>query len=281
MEQRKEISSAELLEKLLVAMGKGEAEPTQRAIIERHLQLLKCVYQGKAKTYTAVEDLDHRKLLRQVLNTKDKLRGLRQKLKPLETEIWSAGWDSIHEPGGEAGFPSLGPEIENMPREQVMAILDDLMDPERIKKAETTFDDLMDPARMTKADEAEEMSIRSYLSITFADYQKTLLRKHLIEPFLRELSFFNVTPSPHGLPLTRMMEALFDWVGVDQTRRPSHAGIGIIARDFKCEIERRHKELKERVDQTMKNDEANAVSHADGDAKNVHHFSSTNRPRRR
>ena len=49
-----------------------------------------------------------------------------------------------------------------------------------------------------------------------------------------------------------MMEALFDCAGVDQKHRPTNAGIGIVARDVKRDIERQHKEFKEIADQAHK-----------------------------
>ena len=43
--------------------------------------------------------------------------------------------------------------------------------------------DLMDPEKIKKADETEDMSIRHYIERS-ADYRKAPLRKFLIEPFL-------------------------------------------------------------------------------------------------
>ena len=109
MEQCSDISSAELLDRLLVAIGKGDADAARRAIIECHVQLRINVYQSKAKAYAAVEDLNHRKLLKQVLDTKAKLRELRQQLEPSRTsKSWEAGWDRIHQPDGEAS-PLIDP----------------------------------------------------------------------------------------------------------------------------------------------------------------------------
>ena len=58
-----------------------------------------------------------------------------------------------------------------------------------------------------------------------------MLRRLLIEPFLFYLHRAGVVPHPHKLPLSRMMEAMFDWVGIDRKRRPTNTGVRTIARD--------------------------------------------------
>ena len=64
------------------------------------------------------------------------------------------------------------------------------------------------------------------------------MRKLAVEPFLLLLEEYGVVPHPKQLPLNRMMHAFLDWVGIEQRRRPTDAGIRTIARDLQKQGQR-------------------------------------------
>ena len=84
---------------------------------------------------------------------------------------------------------------------------------------------------LEKLEEIEALNIKYLLDSDAANYKKPMLRRLLIEPFLVYLHRAGVVPHPHKLPLSRIMEALFDWVGIDRKHRPTNTGVRTIARD--------------------------------------------------
>jgi hypothetical protein len=81
---------------------------------------------------------------------------------------------------------------------------------------------------------------------------------HLIEPFLVYLHVAGVVPHRDKLPLSRIMEALFDWVDIDRKRRPTNTGVRTIARDvtrlFKKAIEREDRAIQTAEDASNNGD---------------------------
>ena len=84
---------------------------------------------------------------------------------------------------------------------------------------------------LEKLEENEALNIKCLLDSDAAKYKKNPLRTHLIEPFFFYLHFAGVVPHPRKLPLSRIMEAMFDWVDIDRKRRPTNTGVRAIARD--------------------------------------------------
>ena len=70
--------------------------------------------------------------------------------------------------------------------------------------------------------------------LTPQKYEKVPLRRLMIQPFFRVLRLHDVVWS-RELPLTGMMGALFDFVGLEG-RRPTEAGIRTIAADMRREL---------------------------------------------
>jgi hypothetical protein len=86
----------------------------------------------------------------------------------------------------------------------------------------------MSPAQF---EASEDQDIAAFID-SGDDYRKREVRKQAVEPFLRFLERRGVVPS-RKLPRTRMMRALFDWLEIEQTLRPTEAGVRTIARDLK------------------------------------------------
>ena len=81
-------------------------------------------------------------------------------------------------------------------------------------------------------EEEEDRNIEFVIERT-GDYRKRQVRKLVVEPFLLLLERHRVVPHPKLLPLNRMMQALFDWLGIEQALRPTDSGIRTIARDLR------------------------------------------------
>jgi hypothetical protein len=65
------------------------------------------------------------------------------------------------------------------------------------------------------------------------DYRKRQVCKLVVEPFLLLLERHRVVPHPKLLPLNRMMQAFFDWLGIEPALRPTDSGIRTIARELR------------------------------------------------
>ena len=87
----------------------------------------------------------------------------------------------------------------------------------------------IDPAEI---EESEDRDIEFVIERT-GDYRKRQVRKLVVEPFLLLLERHRVVPHQKLLPLNRMMQALFDWLGIEQALRPTDSGIRTIARDLR------------------------------------------------
>ena len=86
-------------------------------------------------------------------------------------------------------------------------------------------------ADYAKIEADEDLDIAYFLD-TKRDYRKRDITMLVIEPFLRFLQRNELIPS-RKLPLNRMLEALFDWLGIEQKLRPTAPGSGRLQRDFK------------------------------------------------
>jgi hypothetical protein len=194
-----------LLDRLLIAMGKGDVSAAERAKLARELRLLKALYEQQIRRITTVESgretIDRKnELLRKLLAKKAEVRDLRNQLGDRGEDIHIAGTVRMNK--------------ANLPREEIM---------EQLR--------LLNSRTLEKLEESEALNIKYLLDSDAAKYKKSPLRTHLIEPFLVYLHFAGVVPHRHKLPLSRMMKAMFDWVDIDPKRRPTNTGVRAIARD--------------------------------------------------
>ena len=221
-----------LLENLLSAIGKADVGAAERAKLARELRLLKALYEQQIRRITTVESgrqtIDHkRELLQKLLAKKAEVRDLRNQLGDRGEDIRTAG--------------TLRMNKANLPREEFM---------EQLRHANSRT--------LEKLEEIEALNIKYLLDSDAAKYKKPMLRRLLIEPFLFYLHFAGVVPHPRKLPLSRIMEALFDWVDIDRKRRPTNTGVRTIARDvtrlFKKAIEREDRAIQTAEDASNNGD---------------------------
>jgi hypothetical protein len=128
----------------------------------------------------------------------------------------------------------------------------------RMLEAKLPLDEFEEQLKLTvsrtleKLEEIEVLNIKYLLDSDAANYKKPMLRRLLIEPFLSYLHRAGVVTHPQKLPLSRIMEALFDWVDIDRKRRPTNTGVRTIARDvtrqFKKAIEREDRAIQRAED---------------------------------
>jgi len=196
-------NSAELLNRLMVAIGKDSAGDAERAWFEDKFRALKQDYQNRLPGFES--EVEHRELLRKFLANAQERRELRQQLTAIKYELWRVGRIRLN-------------QIED---EESRLILGTLTDPDIIERAER----------------AEEENVRLLLENT-GDYRKRSLRKLAIEPFLVFLNNEEVAISRER-PLNRMVHALLDFLGVDPKRRLTDPGIRTIAHDVKRDFEKR------------------------------------------
>jgi hypothetical protein len=221
-----------LLENLLSAIGKADVGAAERAKRARELRLLKALYEQQIRRITTVESgrqtIDHkRELLQKLLAKKAEVRDLRNQLGERGEDIHIAGMVRMNK--------------ANLPLEEIM---------EQAKLANSHT--------LEKLEESEALNIKHLLDTDSAKYKKSPLRMHLIEPFLVYLHVAGVVPHRDKLPLSRIMEALFDWVDIDRKRRPTNTGVRTIARDvtrlFKKAIEREDRAIQTAEDASNNGD---------------------------
>jgi hypothetical protein len=95
-----------------------------------------------------------------------------------------------------------------------------------------------DPAVIGESEEEREDRNIEFLLEGMGDYRKRQVTKLVVEPFLRLLDEFHVVPHPKRLPLSRMMQAFFDLLGIDDKLRPRDVGIRTIARELRKKNQR-------------------------------------------
>lgn len=202
-----------LLDRLLLVMGKGDASAAERSKLARNLRILKGLYEQQIRRITTVESgrekIDpKRELLQKLLTKKAEVRALRNQLGDRRYDIDLAG----------------------IPR-----MLEVKLPLEEFKEQLT----LAASRTLEKLEEIEALNIRYLLDSDATNYKKRMLRRLLIEPFLFYLHRAGVVPHPHQLPLSRIMEAMFDWVGIDRKHRPTNTGVRAIARDIYASNQRK------------------------------------------
>jgi hypothetical protein len=192
-------SDDELLDRLFAAIGKGGYNYFERLELTNDLHIIR---EGCSK----LDELPlaggtHRNLLRKFRENTASRRALREQLKPVRDAIVMAGWLRRYPDADET---------------ELRAVMQD-------------DTDSVDPAIV---EDREDQNI-AFLIDRSADYRKRQVRKLAVEPFLRWLELNGVVSHPQQLPLTRMMKAWFDWLGIDTRLRPTESGIRTIVRDQK------------------------------------------------
>ena len=189
-----------LLDDLLVALGVGASE-TFWFILE--LEKIESAWLARREVPNVGQ---YRKELRRYRAITAKRRELREQFPPF-----------VREATEMAAWLRANPNVEEI---ELRALL---QDPRYI-----------DPAAIGKIseEEAEDRDIQFLINST-GDYRKRQVRKLVVEPFLLLLEKYRVVPHPKQLPLSRMMHALFEWLGIDQRLRPTDSGIRTIARDLR------------------------------------------------
>jgi hypothetical protein len=191
-------------EKLLAAMGMGEsADPLDalsRYALTQNLEEIERYYARQV----ALSSQPDRKLVRRYRLAITKLLTLSEKIGPdfFANEIEKAGWSRRN------------PDADDMTLHMLMEEHGDEQDSVAAALRERAFD------------------IDHWLKTSGDDYRKRVVRKLAAEPFLRLLIEQEITTSRKKLPRTQMVNALFDWLGVEQKFRLSHAAINAIAKDL-------------------------------------------------
>jgi hypothetical protein len=202
--------SDELLDKLLSALGKGNAAETERANLKSWLRSIKTGYEVRTDRITSIENG------REVFDPK---RELLQKLHANITE-------------GIELRRQLGARIKDIrdAGAQCVAKAKPPLPVDEFKKRIA----LSNPALVDQVAAIEAENIRHLLSVRIStDYKKPPFREYVIKPFLEFLDQQGIKPS-RKYPLSRMTAALFDYLEIPPTRRPDDAGIRTIVRDMKA-----------------------------------------------
>ena len=183
---------------LLVAIGKDQSGAFERYALVHELEEIQRACLRLPTVPMAGEPF--RKLLIQFRKNTAERRKLREQLRPLREDILLAG---LLRQNPEAAESHLRAALQD------------------------NVDIISDP---TESEASEDRDIAFLLDK--GDYRKRHVHKLAVEPFLRFLEEHDVVPS-RKLPLNRMMEALFDWLGIERTLRPTDVGIRTIARDLR------------------------------------------------
>lgn len=200
-----------LLARLIAAIGKADAPEAERAWFEEQFRLIRFdVLAGLPRFET---DEPYRELLRKFLANSAERQELRARLRPFEYELIRIRilWMDVH-------------GISGKHRDAITM----LTDPDFIRQVEG----------------AEETIVRLALE-TSGDFRKGALRKLAIEPFLVLLRNEDVLgedmSAPRELPLSRMVDALLSWLGLDPRLHPwpTESGIRTIASECRRDFGRR------------------------------------------
>ena len=199
-----------LLERLLTAIGKDDAAEAERTNLKSWLRSIKTGYRIQAGRVMSIshgrEVFDSRReALRKLRDLLVEASELRQQLGERKKDIQKAGAVCVAK--------------ETPPR------------PMELFKRRVA---LSDPKLVDEVAAIEVENIQHLLATDAAESKKSPLRRLLIEPFFRVLHLHDVVWS-RELPLTGMMGALFDFVGLEG-RRPTEAGIRTIAADMRREL---------------------------------------------
>jgi hypothetical protein len=189
-------SPRNLLSDLVAAIGMADANPFQTYPLQMALEEIESAWLARREVGP------YRKELRRFRAITAKRRELRKQFGPVVREaIALAGWIRANPNVDESTLRGLMQDREGN----------------------------IDPAEI---EEAEDRNIEFVIERA-GDYRKRQVRKLVVEPFLLLLERYRVVPYPKLLPLNRVMQALFDWLGIEQALRPTDSGIRTIARDLR------------------------------------------------
>jgi hypothetical protein len=187
---------------LLEAIGMGEsANPFSRYALTQALEEIERYYAHQV----ASPDQPDRKLVRRYREAITKLLTLSKKIGPdfFTNEIEKAGWSRRNPHADEMTLHMLKEEHGDK-QDNVVAVLTE-----------------------------RRLDIDHWLKISGDTYRKRVVTKLAVEPFLQLLINHEIISSrkqPPVTEITQMVEALFDWLGVEQKFRLSSVAIAAIAR---------------------------------------------------
>jgi hypothetical protein len=187
-------------EKLLAAMGIEAADPFSRYPLEQELKEIERCYQVAGKQ-------PDRKLVHRYRAALTKLLTLSKTIGPdfFSNEIQKAGW-SRHNPGASDSTLRMLMADHGHELKDLVAVLT-----------------------------AHGSDIDHWLRTSGDAYRKRDVRKLAVEPFLEVLAKHKITTSRKQLPRNRMLDALFDWLGVERKSRPSSAAINAVAKGLRSQ----------------------------------------------
>jgi len=191
-------------EKLLAATGIAELNPFLRAVLAERLEQIESEY---ARRVAQLSKQPNRKLVRRYRAAVTKLLSLSKTVGPdFLAEIEEAGW-SRHNPNADVGTLNM-----------VMT--------EAIAEHGHERDLIV---KLT----AHGLDIDHWLKTTGETYKQRYVRKLVVEPFLQLIAEQGITTSRKDRPRYRMVQALFEWIGIEEKFRLSSAAISAIARELK------------------------------------------------
>ncbi|MCA1531440.1 hypothetical protein I6F21_02565 [Bradyrhizobium sp. NBAIM03] len=196
----------QLFEKLLAAMGIGEADHLLRFGLTQELDQI-----GRNARQIAMPGTqpDRRRKVQQYRAAITKVLAISETLGPdfFANEIARASLSRLN-PDKDASTLDRLVDLHRDDRDNVVAVLTS-----RVR------------------------DIDHWLEISGDDYRKRDVRELVVEPFLRLMSEHGITTSRKQRPRKRIFDALFDWLGIEQRVRPTSANIDKIARDLEMASE--------------------------------------------
>jgi hypothetical protein len=189
-------SPRDLLGDLLVAIGMADANPYQIWPLKMALREIESAWLARREVPNVGSC---RKELRRFRANTAKRLELRRQLEPLREDIILVGFKRANPSADERVLRGGLEQVEYRPE-------------------------------VFEADEDQDIAD---LIDSMGDFRKRQVRKLAVEPFLLLLEDYRVVPHPKLLPLTRIMQAFFDWLGIEQGLRPTDSGIRTIARELR------------------------------------------------
>jgi hypothetical protein len=200
----KAVGREQQFEKLLAAIGMAELNPFSRAGLTENLEQIEREY---ARRIVQLSKQPNRKLVRRYRAAVTKLLLLSKKVGPdFLAEIEEAGW-SRHNPNADVGHLHM--------------VMTEWM-------TEHGHEQLNLGTVLT----AHGLDIDHWLKTTGETYKKRYVRKLVVEPFLQLIAEQGITTSRKDLPRYGMVQALFEWIGIEEKFRLSSAAISAIAREL-------------------------------------------------
>jgi hypothetical protein len=183
---------------LLAAIGMADANPYMTMPLEMALSEIESAWFARELPNVG----PYRKELRRFRAITAKRRELRKQFGPVVREAIAL-----------AGLVRANPNVDESTLRALMSDSDGNIDPAEIE-------------------EEEDRNIEFVIDRT-GNYRKRQVRKLVVEPFLLLLEEYRVVPDSKVLPLNRMMQAFFNWLGIEKALRPTDSGIRTIARDLR------------------------------------------------